>query len=179
MPVTILMKRPNFARLEVDVGGQAIVSILDGAKAWSTKPGSASFDEISQEGLAGLMSALLNGITEIGRPLESYKETGDPIELIGTEREGNRDLYKLKVIRRGGDSMNVFLDKVNFLKVKQSEIYKELDLDTYYGDYKAVGDVVLPHYLEHRAIGNQTYSKIKIEKFELNTDIEDSRFKRR
>ena len=177
LSVTILVKRPNSVRMEIGAGSQVMVSIYDGAKAWSKDAASSSFHEMTQDGVGALMTALLKGLSETGRPLEFYAAQREPIELVGTERIGSRDAYKLKLIQGGRNSIYFFLDSMTFLKVKQSEIYQDLDLDTYYGDYRPVGRLVLPHYLEHRAVSNQTFSKINIQKFELNVEIDDSRFK--
>jgi outer membrane lipoprotein-sorting protein len=176
MPTTIWVKRPAFVRMEMTVGAETMVHIFDGIKAWSTKPGSNSFEELSGDVLERLIAGLLKGMSEFGRPLEFYRDSNLPLETIGSERLESREVYKLKVPRKDGNAIYVFMDKANFTKVKQSEIYGDLDLDTYYGEYRAVEGILLPHYVEHRAIGDQPFSKITIETIELNVAIDDSLF---
>jgi outer membrane lipoprotein-sorting protein len=177
MPATIWVKRPALVRMEMTVGADTMVNIFDGFKVWSTKPGSKSFEELSGDVLERLIAGLLKGMSEFGRPLEFYRDSNLPVETIGSERLESRDVYKLKVPRKDGAAIYVFVDKANFTKLKQSEIYRDLDLDTYYGEYREVDGLLLPHYVEHRAMSDQPFSKITIEKLELNAAMDDSLFK--
>jgi len=177
MPTTIWVKRPALVRMEMTVGSDTMVNIFDGIKAWSTKPGSKSFEELSGDVLERLIAGLLKGMSEFGRPLEFYRDKNLPVETIGSERLESREVYKLKMPRKDADAIYVFVDKANFTKLKQSEIYRDLDLDTYYGDYRGVDGLFLPHYVEHRAMSDQAFSKIIIEKLELNVAMDDSLFR--
>jgi outer membrane lipoprotein-sorting protein len=177
MPATIWVKRPALVRMEMTVGADTMVHIFDGIKGWSTRPGSKSFEELGDDVLERLIAGLLKGMSEFGRPLEFYRDSNLPVETIGSERLESREVYKLKVPRKDGHAIYVFVDKATFTKLKQSEIYRDLDLDTYYGEYREVDGLLLPHYVEHRAVSDQPFSKITLEKIELNVAMDDSLFK--
>jgi hypothetical protein len=163
--------------MEMTTGADTMVHIFDGIKGWSTRPESKSFEELGDAVLERLTAGLLKGMSEFGRPLEFYRDGNLPVETLGSERLESREVYKLKVPRKDRDAIYVFVDKANFTKLKQSEIYRDLDQDTYYGEYREVDGLLLPHYVEHRAIGDQPFSKITIEKLELNVAMDDSLFK--
>ena len=105
-------------------------------------------------------------MSEFGRPLEFYRDKNPPVEKLAAS-DWNRERSTIEGAQEDWDAIYVFVDKANFTKLKD-ENYRDLDLHTYYGEYRAVDGLLLPHYVEHRAISDEALSKITIEKLELN-----------
>ncbi len=175
-PVVVINKRPNKFRMEATIQGMSLVNAYDGKTAWQIFPfmGDLSAHELTGKEARDLM---LNA--DIDGPLVDYKKKGHKIELIGKEDVEGSETYKLKVTLKNGDVVYYYLDSEYYVELKISSTAEEqgntYELDQYFSDFKEVDGILMPHSFENR-VGGNTIMTIKIEKVELNVDIDDSIF---
>jgi outer membrane lipoprotein-sorting protein len=179
MPSVLEVKRPNKTRWEFTVNGQTAVQAYDGKEAWAVAPfaGKSEPEPMSLEDAKDVeLQADMDG------PLVDYRAKGNRVELMGLEKFGGREAWRLKVTLHNGDVRDVYLDLKTHLQIasvaartvrgRSAEVESEL------GDYREVGGVLLPHSFQTSVKGVQETQSVRFEKIELNVPIDDSRFSR-
>ena len=87
--------------------------------------------------------------------------------------------YNIKVTKANGDIENYFIDAENFVILKVTSNIKiqgnESEGESLSGNYKEVNGVLLPFTIENKSKG-QTVSHFIVDKYEINTEINDSIF---
>jgi outer membrane lipoprotein-sorting protein len=168
-PVTIITKRPNLARVDIEA--------YDGRTAWRVNPLEGSHDP---ETISGEEARDILETADMEGPLVDYRRKGHKVELLGRDKVEEVDAYKLKLTLKSGEVKYIFINTRTHLEVKQ--ITKRLDhgveieVELYYGDYKSVGGIIIAHSYEARVEG-QTVQLTAIEKVEINSRIDDDIFK--
>ena len=178
MPSVLEVKRPNKTRWEFTLDGQTAVQAYDGTTAWAVAPfaGKPDPEPMSAEDLKDMeLQADMDG------PLVDYRAKGHKVEVMGLEKIGGRDAWRLKVTLRNGDVRDVYLDlKTHFQIVTVARRMvngRSAEIESELGDYRQVGDVMLPYFFETRARGVPQKQSLRFEKIELNVPIDDSRFR--
>jgi outer membrane lipoprotein-sorting protein len=177
IPLVIQIKRPGLVRGDATLQGVSVVKAYDGETAWQINP----FDGVKEaEPVTGYEAKEVIDIGDIDGPLVDYKAKGNTVELVGKEELEATPAYKLKVSLKDGDVKYFYLDAQNYLELKETEKRKEdgkvTDVDTVYGDYKAVAGVMIAHSWETRVNG-ELDEQTSIEKIEVNVAIDDAIFK--
>lgn len=182
-PFILQQKRPDYFRLESTIQGMTIVQAYDGETAWQTSPLSGEPQE-----MPSAQAKSFRNQADLDGPLVGYKEDGFTAELIGKEKVNGTDVYHLKFTKTndslsavtGNFITHVYLDAKTFIETKITiEGHmggNDFKVDTYLGDYKKVGGLLMHHSMETK-LGGQTVSKMITKKIELNVDIDDSIFK--
>ncbi len=177
MSMIIKVKKPDHVRVEITIQGQTLIQAYDGERAWQIVPflGTTDAESIPEEEAKNLkMQADLDG------PFVDYKEKGINIELIGEEELEGNNVYKLKVIREGGDVYYYYIDKESYIPLKHSHIMKkgdsEINVENFYSDYKSVDGILIPFTYESKVSG-QAAGSFVITEIKFNADIDDSIFK--
>ena len=172
---TLLLKRPHFVRMEMYAQGKAVVQAYDGTTAWSMNSSSPGVAEKTPEAQAKTVKEQ----ADFDGPLVEYKQKGNTIELVGSEKMEAYDVYKLRVTLKSGDVRYFYLDTKSFLErrlsFRQKEQAGEVEVDTYLDDYKSVNGVMVPYSFETR-VGGTTVTQSTVEKVEFNTGLDDSLF---
>ncbi|HEY3204893.1 MAG TPA: hypothetical protein VGL03_14680 [Thermoanaerobaculia bacterium] len=175
---TLEIKRPNKTRWEFTVEGATAVQAYDGKTGWTVMPfaGKTEPESMSADDLKDIeLQADMDG------PLVGYKAKGNRVELVGRERVGEREAWRLRVTLTNGDVREIYLDvktNLQFLTVTRRTIEgKEMEVESEIGDYRDVNGVLLPHSFEARAKGASQKQTLKFDKIELNVPIDDSRFR--
>ncbi|MFQ5708477.1 MAG: outer membrane lipoprotein carrier protein LolA [bacterium] len=177
MPTTVITERPNKMRIEAIMQGQTMVQAYDGQTAWWIFPfmGNPDPQKMPEEQAKEFIKQ-----ADIDGHLVDYKEKGYKVELLGKEDMEGTDVYKLKLTLKNGDVEYVYLDSEYFIELKQITKTKrqgaEIEVATYFGDYKDVDGLMLPHSIESK-IGDQTVNQITVKEIALNVDVDDSLFK--
>jgi hypothetical protein len=179
-PFTMTYKLPNAVLLESTIQEMTMKQGYDGTTAWMINPfmGNKDPQKMNEEQTKGTKQE-----ADFEGQLVNYKEKGNTIELAGKEDMEGTDTYKLKLTNKDGDITYYYLDATSYLILKESSKRKvkekEINADTYYGDYKSEDGLLMAHSIEVKAdmgqMGNS--QKIKIEKVEFNIPVEDSIFK--
>jgi outer membrane lipoprotein-sorting protein len=176
-PVTIITKRPNFARVEINLQIGPYIEAFDGQTAWRVNPltGSHAPETISGEEAKDILET-----ADMEGPLVDYRRKGHKLELAGREKVEGVDTYKLKLTLKSGEVKYIYLNTRTHLEVKQTtrrlDHGVEIEVETYYGDYKPVDGILIAHSYEAR-VGGQTVQITTIEKIEINSHIDDDIFK--
>jgi hypothetical protein len=125
---------------------------------------------------------LVNQMTEqkFESELMDYKEKGHNVELEGKEELEGTETYRLKLTKNNGDIEYYFFDAEKFVPVMQRQIVKYgpgqgQEAETYMGDYKEVGDFLMPFTIDTRMNG-ESIMKMTIEKYVLNEEIDPAIF---
>jgi hypothetical protein len=112
--------------------------------------------------------------------LVDYKEKGHQVELIGKEDVEGTPAYKLKVTKKNGDVVNVYIDAESYMDIKESGKVKargqEIESQTTFGDFKTVDGLIFPYSIEQKPQGAPAGMVISISKIELNPTVDASRF---
>src|SRR4249920_1111168 len=80
--LTVLAKRPNLVRQEVQLRGQTMVLAFDGVSAWTLNPFNGSNGVVL---LSGAQADQVRDQSSFDGPLSDYKEKGSKLELVGPE----------------------------------------------------------------------------------------------
>jgi hypothetical protein len=177
-PITIVAKRPNLIRLDIEVMGMTVVRAFDGETAWQTMPtqmGDLETGEMPEDDAEEMKRE-----SDFDGHLIDYEKKGHKVELIGREDMEGTEVYNLKVTLKDGYVVNYYFDTKNFLelksKAKTSFQGQEMEGETFYGDYKDIAGVLIAHSVEMKLDG-QTSQQVIFEKVELNVDVEDNFFR--
>lgn len=178
MPLVLEIKRPGKVRFEFTVQGQTAIQAFDGKTGWvvlpfagKNEPEQASADDAKDMELEADMDG----------PLVDARAKGNRVELLGREKVGGRDAWRLKVALSGGDVRDVYLDAKTYLQLltvtRRTIEGKPLEIESAVGDYREVGGVLLPHSFETSARGLAQKQSVQFDKIELNVAIDDARFR--
>jgi outer membrane lipoprotein-sorting protein len=176
-PVIMELSRPNKLRMEFTIQGMTGVQAYDGKAGWSvmpfmgkTDPEAMSADEIKQT----------EDQADMDGPLMDYKEKGHQVELIGKEDVEGTPAYKLKVTKKNGDIVNIFIDAEQYMQIKEAGKVtvrgQEIESETTFGDFKPVEGVIYPFSIESKAKGAPGGMAITVSKIEVNPTLDASRF---
>jgi len=118
---------------------------------------------------------------EIDGPLVDWKAKGSTVEYLGTEDVDGTLAHKLKVVRKNGDVIFLYLDPDAFLEIRKTtqrvEQGAQVEVETDVGDYEKIAGVFLPFSIESGRKGDPDKQKIVIDKAEPNIPIDDAIFK--
>ena len=170
-------KRDDKVREETIIQGLAQVQAYDGHAGWQINPfmGRKDPELMSQDDTKPLiLDADLEG------PLVDYKQKGHKAELIGHDPVEGTDCYKIKLTLKDGDIRYYYLDADSFLEIKfetQTTVRGAVHYsDTMLGDYEQVDGVYFPFSFETSETGTDQWTRVNVEKIELNVPLDDSQF---
>jgi len=178
IPVTIYIKRPDEARMEMSFQGQSMIRATDGKEGWSISPfnGKKTAEKMPAEELKEMKQQ-----AEIEGQLVNYKDKGSKAELMGKDDMEGSEVYKIKLTDKDGDVTYYYLDSQSYLILKDAAKRKikekEINTETYYGNYKATDGVMFPMAIEFKQPGSSDSQKAVIDKIEINPTVDDSIFK--
>jgi len=176
--ITIVAKRPNLIRLDIEVMGMVVVRAFDGETAWQTMP--TQLGVVETDVMPESDAVEMKRESDFDGYLIDYKEKGHKVELIGKEDMEGTEVYNLKVTLKDGYVVNYYFDTKNFLDLKSKAITsfqgQEVEGETFYSDYKEIAGILFAHSVEMKLDG-QTNQQVIFEKVELNVDVEDAYFK--
>lgn len=177
-PMVIETVEPNKIRMEMTFQGMTMIQAYDGKSGWQVQPfmGKTEPEAMNEQDLKAMEDQLDNMDL-----LTKYKEKGHTLELVGKEELEGSPVYKLKLTKKNGEVMNIYLDAETYLQVKQTGKAKmqgqEVETETSLSDYKEVGGILYPHSIQTKVpsmpggVMAMTFDKI-----EPNPDIPASRF---
>jgi hypothetical protein len=154
VPFVMELARPRRVRFELQFNGQTAVQVFDGTNGWKLRP-FLNRREVEPYTPEELKEAATQ--TELDGPLVDYAAKGTRIELVGTEKVEERDTYKLKLTKKDGDSIHVWIDAETFLEAKIEGRPRRLDgtmhpVEVYYRNYQVVDGLQIPFVVETRVL---------------------------
>lgn len=177
-PFTIMTKRPAKVRIEFSLQGMSAIQAYDGETAWMIMPFMGSSDP------QVMPAEMANQVTEeadIDGPLIGWKEDGHQLELVGKEDLDGTEAFKIKVTRKSGEVLHIYLNAEDYLPVRfaanRNMQGQEVLVETTLSDYRKVGNLLFAHAISAQAegapMGGQT---ITIDKVEVNPELQDGLF---
>jgi len=176
--VTQENKRASFVREEFSLQGLTGINAYDGKKGWKIEPwnGKKDAEALGEEEMKSIVED-----ADFDGPLVNYKQKGNRIEFIGTDRFEGTDTFKLKVTKPNGDSYVYYLDTDYYvpIKIDTKRVVRGADreYETALGDYKEVQGWFLPFWSETNTKGSQDKTRTVFDKIEANVTIDDGRFR--
>ncbi len=171
-------KKPSMIRTEIIFQGQKIVQAYDGKTVWGIIPFLGTDKPIV---LTGEQEKQVKQMVDsFEDPLIYYKEKGYKLEFLGTEDFEGTKVYKLKLTKKDGKIVYIYLDEETGIEIKAFTTVKkgneEINVETIFSDYKEVQGLLFPFYIESK-MGGKTVSQITVETMKLNFPIKDEFFK--
>ena len=178
LPFTLVLKRPNLMRMEVQFNGKTAVQVYDGQHGWKLRPflnrsdaEPFTADEMKTESERG----------DLDGPLMDYAAKGTQVELEGTDMVEGQAAYRLKVTPRKGVLKHVWIDGKSFLDVKVEGSARRMDgkmhpVYVYQRDFRSVQGVMIPFVLDTAVEGYTETHKLQIEKATINPKLGDALF---
>lgn len=174
--VSLVITRKNLvgSRIDFSIAGTENYQIVTPAKGIVFMPiqGMAEPTEMPERDFKSGQTQL-----DIQSPLLNYKEKGNLVELLGTEKVDNEDSYKLKLTYKNGIVTNYFISvKVNrVIKTTGKRVVngEELDVETRLSNYKQNADGYWFAYTITSSIQGET----NLEKIETNISVDENIFK--
>ena len=176
MPLVIEYKAPNKVRTEIKIQGMTVIQAIDGDSGWFVMPLSGKTEP---EKMSDDMFALMSDGAELHSPLVNYKKKGHKVELLGKDEIEGSEVYKIKVLKKGGAEEIYYLDAEHFIPIKvrgkRTTRGTVMEYEISLGNYKPVDGVLMAHSIEQSG-GPQGPSSITFQKIEFNVEISDDRF---
>lgn len=176
-PFTLEMARPNKLRMEFTIQGMTGVQAFDGTGGWSVMPFMGKKDP---ETMSADEAKQVQEQADIDGMLVDYKEKGHQVEYVGKEDVEGTPAHKLKVTKKNGDVVNVYIDAESYMEIKEAGKVKvrgqEMESETTFGDFKPVDGLIFPFSMEQKAKGAPGGMTMTISKVEVNPKLESSRF---
>ena len=176
-PFTFEWVSPNSIRMEITLQGMTLVQAFDGKSGWMINPfqGKKEPEVLSAEDLKDVEDQ-----ADILGVLLDWKKKGHQVELVGKETVEGTEAYKLKVLKKNGDTEIIYLDADAYLPFKEEGKRKirgqEIEIETSVGDYKEVGGLVFAHSYDSKPKGAPQGQAMTLEKIELGVAIPAERF---
>ena len=87
---------------------------------------------------------------DLDAPLVDYAATGTKVELEGTDAVEGKSAYKLRLTKKSGEQVNLWVDASSFLELKMDGEPRRMDgrmrkVAIYFRDYKQVNGLALPY----------------------------------
>jgi outer membrane lipoprotein-sorting protein len=176
MAITVLTKRPNRMRQEVTAPGGKVVQAYDGQQVWGINP---MFGSSAPRVLEGPQADAIKSQSLFDGPLVGYKERGDTLEVMGQAEVDGAKAWKLKLTRKDGRAMHIYLDANTGLERQWSTTMEQngltAEIDTFMSDHQVTDGIQVARTLR-TLMGGQPVGLMKITTVEFNAPIDDSLF---
>ncbi len=181
-PIVIYSKAPNKTKVVVNVQGKELVqAAYDGETAWNLNPFAGGTDpvKLDEEQTKELREQ------EVEDSFIDYKKKGHEVALEGKEEIDGVQCYKIKLEKNKNNEKDditefIYFDTENYVPIMRKSFIrsgpmKGQEIQSYMSDYQEVDGLMMPFALEQKMNGN-TISKVVIEKYSVNENIDDSVF---
>jgi hypothetical protein len=177
MPITMIKKRPNKMRNEIEFQGTKMIQTYNGVDGYMINPmmGSTEAQKVGDDQLAQFKDQ-----SDMDGKFFNYKEKGSTIELVGTEDINSAKAYKLKIVEKSGKTSYSFIDCTNFNVVKSISTENmqgvDTEIETYF-TYQQIDGITMPLSLEMKAGGNVVY-QMTFTEIKINEEYADDLFEK-
>ena len=176
MDIPIVMTNAHLKgmRIDIEIMGTSNYQIITPEKGYMFFP----IQQMTEpKELDGDMLKSAQGQLDIQGPLYNYKEKGNTVEYVATEKVDGNDAYKLKIAGKNGKSSFYFIDVKTNRIVKISGKTKgpdgeEMDVESNFSDYKQTADGYWFAYSTTTPQGPIVFDKI-----ETNVKVDENIFK--
>lgn len=177
-PFAVELERPLKMHMQLTVQNLTMVRVYDGKSAgWANNPfaGKMNPDAMTADDLKNISEE-----SDFDGPLVDYKQKGNKIELIGKDKVGDTDVWRLRLTNKNGDVRFYLFDANSFLLLKwegqREDQGKQYPIESFFHDYRDVDGLKMSFEIDSGAPGSQPTQRLRIEKIELNPVLSDSEF---
>lgn len=175
-PSTIVIVNGKGYRSESDVNGQKIVQVVTDKGGWMVNPmmGSADPQVLPEE-------QIKSGQDQIyAVPLLDYADRGGKAELLGQEKVGDVNAYKVKVTDKNNVATTYYFDPATYYLIQQVRsaemMGQQMDITTTYADFKKTDyGWVVPMTMK-LDMGGQFSMDMKVNSVDVNKDVDPKVF---
>ena len=176
-PFVVELKRPLKMHMQLTIQNQTMVRVYDGKQGWANNPFAG---KMSPEAMSGDELRNITEESDFDGPLLDYKSKGNQIELVGKDKVGDKDVWRVKLTTKNGDVRSYLFDVNSFLLLKWEGKRKyqdqELPIESHFSDYREVGGLKFAFAIDSGSSPTDLTQKIRIEKVELNPELSDAEF---
>lgn len=175
-PLSVEFKRPGRMRIEFSVEGAPAIQAFDGETAWAVVPFAGAMPrKLAKEQMAEIVEQ-----ADFEGPLIGYQAKGHEVELLGRGEVDGKEVFEIRVKRKGGDSVVLSLDTKDYLEVRQtvSEVIQgnPVEIIVEVGDYREVEGVLFPFKISQKISVAPAPQIITMSKIEVGVEISNDRF---
>ena len=178
LPFVLSLKRPNKTRLEIRFQDQTAVQVYDGTQGWKLRPFLGRNEAVAYTPAEAKLAA---AATDLDPPLVDYAAAGTKVELAGTDAVEGKSAYKLRLTKKSGEQLNLWVDASSFLELKMDGEPRRMDgrmrkVAIFFRDYKKVNGLTVPYASETVVDGVQGSHKMTLKTVAVNPTLEDALF---
>ena len=175
MPMEMKIKKPEKFIVTIDLQGQKIITAFDGEKGWMINPMMGA----EPQELAGDQLAQARQQVDMEGELFNYEAKGHSAELAGKVNVDGKEMYRIKLTTKDGNTKDYFIDVatnlVSKVKSKVSAQGQTVDVEQVMSDYKTIDGITMAMKIESKTpMGNAV---ILMEEVKMNEPFDDSVFK--
>jgi hypothetical protein len=177
MPTKTYRVRPNKYRVERDVNDITGLTVYDGQTGWTTAPWSKNPTPqvVAEPNLSDLkIQADFDGL------LYNWKDKGHKVELVGLEKLGDSDVYRIKVTRIDNIVEYYLIDSKSYLIQKKLGTRnfkeKEFKIDITFSDYRNIEGIMFPFDIMNNSEGQPSSAETQYESIEVNNPVDENIF---
>lgn len=161
-PVKIYQSRPNLTKTMITINKkEQVIEGFDGKKGYAMNYATNKLQEYPSYKPESFDTDFIN-----------YEQKGFSAELLGTEKIGNREVFKVE-LTKNVNKIIYYFDKQTYYLVR--EIKKEETLN--YSEHKKVGNLIMPFRIEASSPKKDSDYVMLLSKIELNKAFDDNTFK--
>jgi len=178
-PFTSYAKAPNRYKFVVPQNGKQYVQGFDGTKGWKMDGFKNETAPTVSTGRAAMAMANEADI-ELEDALIDWREKGHRAVLLGKDTVQGKACFKVKLIRKNGDTETCYFEDQRFALVMKKAVSKNEEmggvlLDTFFSDYRDINGIRIPFKTVHESNG-QMILTVTIDKVVTNGPIGDKDF---
>jgi outer membrane lipoprotein-sorting protein len=177
-PFVLELERPLKMHMQLTIQDRTMVRVYDGkGQGWANNPftGKADPETMSEDELKNITEE-----SDFDGPLVDYKSKGNKVELVGKDKFNDKDVWRLKLTTKNGDMRSYLFDANSFLLLKwegkRKQDGQEFPVESYFSDYRDVGGLKFAFGIDSGSSATEIAQKIRIEKIELNPELNDAEF---
>jgi outer membrane lipoprotein-sorting protein len=176
-PFVVELKRPLKMHMTLSVQSQSMIRVFDGTQGWANNPfaGKMNPDPMSEEDLRNISEE-----ADFDGPLVDYRKKGNQVELVGKDKVEDKDVWRVKLTTKNGDTRYYLFDATSYLLLKwegkRRAEGKEFPVESYFRDYREVEGLKFSFQIDSGSSATDLTQKLVIDKIELNPQISDSEF---
>lgn len=177
MPIIAYHERPGKCRVEFKVEDTVMAQVYGGYFAWQINPLSGNPDPSP---MSQGRTRYLGDTCGIESSLIDYKKKRYKVKLLGKEKIGGKETYKISLKYPSRNLETYYIDAETFLISRAAGVYNmdgaEVRTTTNFYNYKDTDGYVVPYKLVIEIHGVDSTENLNIDKFAFNTKIDTTMF---
>jgi hypothetical protein len=177
-PFVVELKRPLKMHMQVTIQDLTMVRVYNGkGGGWANNPFAG---KVNPEAMSAEDIETITDESDFDGPLVDYKLKGNQIELVGKEKVGDKDVWRLKLTPKIGEVRYYLFDANSFLLLKWEGKRmidgQKVPTESVFSDYREVDGLKYAFEIDTGASAAEISQKLTIEKIELNPQIDEADF---